>query len=140
MCVCFRAAPQKNPSSLWNAMVAPILPMTIYGTIWYQGNAVLLIRFCFFRFTLLLNAVILLRGLLFYCYRADSCQFFFFLLHPQSYTLSRVESVLLLLNVRCCVCLLYSRIVKCWFCVRTKHFLSSVPSKRTFLVCLYCSI
>ncbi|KAL3884166.1 hypothetical protein ACJMK2_030386 [Sinanodonta woodiana] len=27
------------PSVLWNAMVSPFLPMTIYGAIWYQGES-----------------------------------------------------------------------------------------------------
>ncbi|KAL3884153.1 hypothetical protein ACJMK2_030373 [Sinanodonta woodiana] len=33
-------APNPNlPSVLWNAMVNPFLPMTIYGAIWYQGES-----------------------------------------------------------------------------------------------------
>jgi len=33
----FRPAPHEE-NVLWNAMVVPLLPMTIYGAIWYQGN------------------------------------------------------------------------------------------------------
>ncbi|XP_052801318.1 sialate O-acetylesterase-like [Mya arenaria] len=32
-----RAINAYTPSALWNGMVAPLLPMTIYGAIWYQG-------------------------------------------------------------------------------------------------------
>ena len=28
-----------SPSVLWNAMIHPFLNMTIYGAIWYQGEA-----------------------------------------------------------------------------------------------------
>ena len=28
-----------DPSVLWNAMIHPFLNMTIYGTIWYQGES-----------------------------------------------------------------------------------------------------
>ncbi|WAR02032.1 SIAE-like protein [Mya arenaria] len=34
-----RAVNAHSPSALWNGMVAPLLPMTIYGAIWYQGEA-----------------------------------------------------------------------------------------------------
>ncbi|KAL3884165.1 hypothetical protein ACJMK2_030385 [Sinanodonta woodiana] len=33
-----RATNPNLPSVLWNAMVNPFLPMTIYGAIWYQGE------------------------------------------------------------------------------------------------------
>ncbi|KAL3884163.1 hypothetical protein ACJMK2_030383 [Sinanodonta woodiana] len=32
-------AAQNHPSVLFNAMVSPFLPMTIYGVIWYQGES-----------------------------------------------------------------------------------------------------
>ncbi|WAR08529.1 SIAE-like protein [Mya arenaria] len=32
-------APQDKPTQLWNAMIHPLLNMTIYGAIWYQGEA-----------------------------------------------------------------------------------------------------
>jgi len=28
-----------DPSNLWNAMIVPVLPMTILGALWYQGEA-----------------------------------------------------------------------------------------------------
>ncbi len=31
--------PQHRASSLWNAMIAPLIPFTIKGAIWYQGEA-----------------------------------------------------------------------------------------------------
>ncbi|XP_052232498.1 sialate O-acetylesterase-like isoform X2 [Dreissena polymorpha] len=34
-----RALNEKRPSVLYNGMIAPILPMTIFGAIWYQGEA-----------------------------------------------------------------------------------------------------
>ncbi|KAH3856804.1 sialate O-acetylesterase-like [Dreissena polymorpha] len=34
-----RAIDQNLPSVLYNGMIAPILPMTIFGAIWYQGEA-----------------------------------------------------------------------------------------------------
>ncbi|WAR01928.1 SIAE-like protein [Mya arenaria] len=33
-----RAINAYTPSALWNGMVAPLLPMTIYGAIWYQDQ------------------------------------------------------------------------------------------------------
>ena len=35
-----------DPSVLWNAMMSPLLPMTIFGAIWYQGNASILYNLC----------------------------------------------------------------------------------------------
>jgi len=31
-----------DASVLWNAMMSPLLPMTIFGAIWYQGNTSIL--------------------------------------------------------------------------------------------------
>ena len=31
--------PPKTPSVLWNSMIHPFINMTIYGAIWYQGEA-----------------------------------------------------------------------------------------------------
>ncbi|XP_045171966.1 sialate O-acetylesterase-like isoform X2 [Mercenaria mercenaria] len=33
------AAPQNTPTQLWNSMIHPFLNLTIYGAIWYQGEA-----------------------------------------------------------------------------------------------------
>ncbi|XP_052237319.1 sialate O-acetylesterase-like isoform X3 [Dreissena polymorpha] len=35
----FGVADQNTPTQLWNAMINPLLNMTIYGAIWYQGEA-----------------------------------------------------------------------------------------------------
>ena len=32
-------SPPKTPSVLWNSMMYPFTNMTIYGAIWYQGEA-----------------------------------------------------------------------------------------------------
>ena len=29
----------KEPSILWNSMIYPLLQMTIYGAVWYQGES-----------------------------------------------------------------------------------------------------
>lgn len=34
-----QAAPQNTPTQLWNSMIHPFLNLTIYGAIWYQGEA-----------------------------------------------------------------------------------------------------
>jgi len=31
-------SPKEKNSVLWNAMIHPLLNMTIYGAIWYQGS------------------------------------------------------------------------------------------------------
>ncbi|KAL4233525.1 hypothetical protein ACF0H5_008206 [Mactra antiquata] len=33
------AAPQNTPTQLWKAMIHPLLNMTMYGVIWYQGES-----------------------------------------------------------------------------------------------------
>jgi len=35
----YRVGGPNDPSQLWNAMIVPILPMTILGATWYQGEA-----------------------------------------------------------------------------------------------------
>lgn len=36
---CYSLNPEKNNSVLWNAMIHPLLNMTIKGAIWYQGKS-----------------------------------------------------------------------------------------------------
>ena len=46
---------QNNNSVLWNAMIHPLLNMTIKGAIWYQGKFIYLVTCCYF--TMPLNDV-----------------------------------------------------------------------------------